>query len=107
MQIEQVREGEIAGRRFGAGPFAFCACSSHTTVGESEMGADFLGAVALRLLCLDGSQCWGVRYGALTDIQFPQRPNEANRVACTFELKSVVRWFGEMNLTGSRGQSRP
>src|SRR5512133_3410568 len=43
----------------------------------------------------------------IRDIQFPQRPDEANGSACTFELKSVVRWLGEVNLTGGRGHSRP
>src|SRR5262249_21547403 len=48
-----------------------------------------------------------VRNGALRDIQLPQRPNKANGSACTFELKSVVPWLGEMNLTGGCGHSRP
>jgi hypothetical protein len=49
----------------------------------------------------------GVRSGALHDIQFPQRADEANGSACTFELKSVVRWLGKVNVTGGRGHSRP
>jgi hypothetical protein len=49
----------------------------------------------------------GVRNRTIRDIQFPQRPDEANGSACTFELKPVVRWLGEVNLTGGRGHSRP
>jgi len=49
----------------------------------------------------------GVRNGAIRDIQFPQRPDEASGSACTFELKPVVRWLGEVNLTGGRSHSRP
>jgi len=49
----------------------------------------------------------GVRNGAIRGIQFPQSSDEANGSAGTFELKSVVRWLGEVNLTGSRGYSRP
>ena len=49
----------------------------------------------------------GVRNSAIRDIQFPQRPDEANGSACTFELEPVVRWLGEVNLTGRRGHSRP
>jgi hypothetical protein len=49
----------------------------------------------------------GVRNGTIRDIQFPQRSDEANGSACTFELKPVVRWLGEVNLTGGRGHSRP
>jgi len=48
-----------------------------------------------------------VRSGALCDIQFPQCPDKATRSAGTFELKSVVRWLGEVNLTGGRGHTRP
>src|SRR5437868_6299147 len=71
------------------------------------MGSDFLRAVALGLLRFDGSECFGVRNGALRDIQFPQGPNEANGSACSFELKPVIRWLSEVNLTGGRGHSRP
>jgi hypothetical protein len=107
VQIGQVRQGKVARRCLGGGAFAFCAYSSHSTVGESEMGSDFLRAVALRLVRFDGSQCLGVRNGALCDIQFPQRPDKANGSAGTFELKPVVRWLGEVNLTGRRGYSGP
>jgi hypothetical protein len=48
-----------------------------------------------------------VRSGALRDIQFPQCPDKAIRSTGTFELKSVVRRLGEMNLTRGRGHSRP
>ena len=44
---------------------------------------------------------------ALGDIQFPQRADEANGSACTLELKSVVRRLAKVNLTSSRGHSRP
>ena len=59
------------------------------------------------MLRFNRSQCLGVRNGAIRDIQFPQRPDEANGSACTFELKPVVRWFGEVNLTAGRAHSRP
>jgi hypothetical protein len=49
----------------------------------------------------------GVRKGAIRDIQFPQRPDEARGSACTFEFKLVVRWLGEVNFTSGRGYSRP
>ena len=48
-----------------------------------------------------------VRSGALRDIEFPQCPNKPTRSAGTFQLKSLVRWLGEMNFTGGRGHSRP
>ena len=59
------------------------------------------------MLCFDGSQCLRVCSRALGDIQFPQRADEANGSACTLELKFVVRWLGKVNLTSSRGHSRP
>ena len=59
------------------------------------------------MLRFNRSQCLRVRNGAIRGIQFPQRPDEANGSACTFELKPVVRWLGEVNLTGGRGHSRP
>jgi hypothetical protein len=43
----------------------------------------------------------------MRDIQFEQRPDEANGSACTFELKLVVGRLGEVNLTGGSGHSRP
>ena len=55
----------------------------------------------------DGSECMRVRSGALRDIQFPQCSDKATGTAGTFELKSLVRWLGEMNFTGGRGHSRP
>src|SRR5262249_39880367 len=48
-----------------------------------------------------------VRSGALRDVQFPQCPDKPTRSAGAFELKSLVRWLGEMNFTGGRGHSRP
>ena len=59
------------------------------------------------MLRFNRSQCLGVGNGAIRDIQFPQRPDEASGSACTFELKPVVRWLGEVNLTGGRSHSRP
>ena len=59
------------------------------------------------MLRFNRSQRLGVRNRMIRDIQFPQRPDEANGSACTFELKPVVRWPGEMNLTGGRGDARP
>ena len=59
------------------------------------------------MLRFNRSQCLGFRNGTIRDIQFPQRPDEANGSACTFELKPVVRWFVEVNLTAGRGHSRP
>ena len=41
VQIEQVRQGKVALRYLGGGAFAFGSCSSHSTVGKSEMGGDF------------------------------------------------------------------
>ena len=41
VQIEQVRQCKVARRCLGGGAFAFGSCSSHSTVGESEMGSDF------------------------------------------------------------------
>jgi hypothetical protein len=49
----------------------------------------------------------GLRNGAIRDIQFPQRADEANGSAGAFELKPIVRWLGEVNLTRGRGHSRP
>src|SRR5439155_21296705 len=72
-----------------------------------QMGSDCLRPVAVCLLRFDGSQCLGVRNGAMRNIQFPQSPDKANGSARTFELKPVVRWPGEVNLTGRRGYSRP
>src|SRR6516225_2742099 len=107
VQIEQVRQGKVACRCLGCSVFSFFACSSHSIVGESEMGIELLRAVGLRLLRLDRSQCLGVRYGALRNIQFPQRPDKASGSACAFELKSIVRWLGKVNLTRGCGQSGP
>ena len=45
--------------------------------------------------------------GALRDLQFPQCPDKPSRSACTFELKFVIRWLGEVNLTGGCGHSGP
>src|ERR1700749_3034647 len=44
MQIEQFRQGKVACGCLGGGAFSFCACSSHSTAGESEMGSDFFRA---------------------------------------------------------------
>jgi len=41
MQIEQVRQAKVARGCLGGGAFAFGSCSSHSAVGESEMGGDF------------------------------------------------------------------
>jgi len=43
----------------------------------------------------------------MRDIQFEQRPDEANGLASTFELKLVVGRLGEVNLTGGRCHSGP
>src|SRR6478609_1279051 len=43
----------------------------------------------------------------MRDVQFEQRPDEADGSACTFELKPIVRRLGEVNLTGGRGYSGP
>src|SRR5882672_9883589 len=40
VQIEQIRQGKVARCCLGGGAFAFGSCSSHSTVGESEMGGD-------------------------------------------------------------------
>jgi len=48
-----------------------------------------------------------VRSGALRNIQLPQCPDKTTRSTGTFELKSIVRWLGEMNLTRGRRHSRP
>src|SRR5690348_2940786 len=71
------------------------------------MSGNLLGAVGLGLLCLDRSQCLGVRYSMLSDIQFPQCPDEANGSARTLELEPVVGWLCKVNLTGGRSDSRP
>jgi hypothetical protein len=41
VQIEQVRQGKVARSCLGGGAFAFDSLSSHSTVGEREMGDDF------------------------------------------------------------------
>src|SRR6476646_200169 len=43
----------------------------------------------------------------MRDVQFEQRPDEADGSACTFELKPIVGRLGEVNLTSGRGYSRP
>jgi hypothetical protein len=43
----------------------------------------------------------------MRDVQFEQRPDEADGSACTFELKPIVGRLGEVNLTIGRGYSRP
>src|SRR4029077_6806507 len=41
VQIEQVRQCKVARSCLRAGAFPFGSCSSHSAVGESEMGSDF------------------------------------------------------------------
>src|SRR5260370_41191686 len=41
VQIEQVRQGKVALGRLGGGAFSFSSCSSHSAVGESDLGVDF------------------------------------------------------------------